>query len=45
MFGVKESLITDFVRCEKPDELAAGTGIAGPYYRASYDFILQPAKS
>jgi len=42
VFGVKESLITDFVRCETPDELAAGMGIAGPYYKASYDFILQP---
>ena len=45
VFGVKESLITDFVRRETPDELAAGMGITGPFYRANYDFFLQPARS
>ena len=45
VFGVKDSLITDFVRRETPDELAAGMGIMGPFYRANYDFFLQPARS
>ena len=41
VFGVKDSLIVDFVRCESQDE-ARAVGLQAPFYRASYDFVLRP---
>jgi hydroxyquinol 1,2-dioxygenase len=43
VFAVKESLISDFVKHEKPDAAASRLGITGPYYTAEFDFRLTPA--
>jgi hydroxyquinol 1,2-dioxygenase len=43
VFAVKESLISDFVKHEKPDATASRFGITGPYYTAEFDFRLTPA--
>jgi len=42
VFGVKESLIVDFLRNESEAE-AKKLGVKAPFYTASYDFVLQPA--
>lgn len=42
VFGVKDSLIVDFKRSESQAE-AQKLGLTAPFYRASYDFVLQPA--
>jgi hydroxyquinol 1,2-dioxygenase len=42
VFGVKESLITEFVRHE-PGTAPDGTEIDVPYYTACYDFVLTPS--
>jgi hydroxyquinol 1,2-dioxygenase len=43
VFGVKESLITEFVRHE-PGAAPDGTGMNVPYYTARYDFVLTPSE-
>jgi len=43
VFAVKDSLICDFVRHEKPDPQASRLGIAGPYCTAQFDFRLTPS--
>ena len=45
VFAVKESLICDFVRHEKPDAEAAKLGISRPLLRADFDFRLTAATS
>ncbi len=42
VFGVKDSLIVDFVRHEDPAEIAQRES-SGPFYTAEYDFVLEPA--
>jgi catechol 1,2-dioxygenase len=42
VFGVKDSLIVDFVRHDDPAEMAE-RGVTGPFYTAAYDFVLEPA--
>ena len=42
VFGVKESLITEFVRHE-PGTAPDGTEMDVPYYTARYDFVLAPS--
>jgi catechol 1,2-dioxygenase len=42
VFGVKESLIVDFVRHDDPGEMRE-RGVSEPFYTASYDFVLEPA--
>jgi hydroxyquinol 1,2-dioxygenase len=42
VFGVKESLITEFVRHE-PGTAPDGTEMDVPYYTARYDFVLTPS--
>jgi catechol 1,2-dioxygenase len=41
VFGVKDSLIVDFVRHDDPREITA-RGVSQPFYTASYDFVLEP---
>jgi hydroxyquinol 1,2-dioxygenase len=43
VFAVKESLISDFVRHETAEPIAAGLGIAPPYLTAEFDFRLKPS--
>jgi hydroxyquinol 1,2-dioxygenase len=43
VFAVKDSLICDFVRHDKPEGDAARLGIDPPYYTAEFDFRLKPA--
>ena len=43
VFAVKDSLICDFVRHEKPEPQASRLGIAGPYCTAQFDFRLTPS--
>jgi hydroxyquinol 1,2-dioxygenase len=43
VFGVKESLIVDFVKCDSKEE-AAKFGMPLPFYRAHYDFVLKPSR-
>jgi catechol 1,2-dioxygenase len=45
VFAVKDSLICDFAKREKPDAEASRLGIAGPFYTAEFDFHLMPASS
>src|SRR5436189_799501 len=45
VFAVKDSLICDFAKHEKPDAEAKRLGIAGPFYTAEFDFHLTPASS
>jgi len=45
VFAVKDSLICDFEKHEKPDAEARRLGIAGPFYTAGFDFHLTPASS
>src|SRR5437764_8313643 len=45
VFVVKDSLICDFAKHEKPDVEARRLGIAGPFYTAQFDFHLSPASS
>ena len=42
VFGVKESLIVDFVRHDNPEEIRS-KGLTEPFYTASYDFVLEPS--
>src|SRR4051794_5911655 len=42
VFGVKDSLIVDFVRHDSADE-AAGYAVRAPFYTVQYDFVLRPA--
>jgi len=44
VFGVKNSLIVDFVEHDTTDETAGCLGEQPPYVTASYDFVLAPAK-
>lgn len=41
VFGVKESLIAEFVRVEDPAR-SAEVGLDGPYWDVEYDFVLAP---
>jgi hydroxyquinol 1,2-dioxygenase len=41
VFGVRNSLVVDFVRHESAEE-AEGYGVTTPFYTVAYDFILQP---
>jgi hydroxyquinol 1,2-dioxygenase len=43
VFGVKETLIADFVRHE-PGTAPDGTGMDVPYYTVCYDFVLTPSR-
>jgi len=45
VFAVKDTLICDFTKHEKPDAEASRLGITGPYYTAEFDFHLTPATS
>ncbi|MDF3834536.1 intradiol ring-cleavage dioxygenase [Cupriavidus basilensis] len=40
VFGVKPSLVIDYVRREGGDPLGRRFGIEGPYHEARYDFVL-----
>jgi protocatechuate 3,4-dioxygenase beta subunit len=42
VFGVKDSLIVDFVKHDDPAEMRA-RGVEKPFYVAEYDFVLEPA--
>jgi hydroxyquinol 1,2-dioxygenase len=42
VFGVKDSLIREFVRCE-PGQAPDGRLLNAPYYHLNYDFGLKPA--
>lgn len=42
VFGVKESLIVDFLKHDDPAELRA-RGLSEPFYTATYDFVLEPS--
>ncbi len=44
VFGVKDSLVADFVRHE-PGVAPDGTKVSVPYYTMSYDFVLVPAEA
>ncbi|GIK37711.1 MAG: 6-chlorohydroxyquinol-1,2-dioxygenase [Chloroflexota bacterium] len=44
VFGVRSSLVVDFVRSESAEE-AARYGVTAPFSTVEYDFILQPASS
>jgi protocatechuate 3,4-dioxygenase beta subunit len=41
VFGVRNSLVVDFVRHESAEE-AARYGVTVPFYTVEYDFVLQP---
>ncbi len=41
VFGVRNSLVVDFVRHESA-EAAAEYGVTAPFYTVEYDFVLQP---
>jgi hydroxyquinol 1,2-dioxygenase len=41
VFGVRSSLIVDFVRCESAEE-AARYQVTTPFYTVHYDFVLEP---
>ena len=43
VFGVKESLIADFVRNDSP-EAAARHNVKAPFYEVEYDFVLERQK-
>jgi|SRR5579864_4892189 len=42
VFGVKESLIVDFVKHDNPQDMRE-RGLSVPFYTATYDFVLEPA--
>ena len=42
VFGVKDSLVVEFKRCDSQAE-AQQLGLKAPFYRASYDFVLPAA--
>lgn len=41
VFGVKDSLVIDFIRHDS-EEKAAAYGVTAPFYLAEYDFVLEP---
>jgi protocatechuate 3,4-dioxygenase beta subunit len=41
VFGVKDSLVIDFIRHDS-EEKASAYGITAPFYLAEYDFVLEP---
>jgi hydroxyquinol 1,2-dioxygenase len=43
VFGVKESLVADFVQHE-PGTALDGTGMDEPFWTVSYDFVLAPSQ-
>jgi catechol 1,2-dioxygenase len=43
VFAVKDSLICDFVRHDRPTPEAEKLGVAGPMLAAEFDFVLKPA--
>jgi hydroxyquinol 1,2-dioxygenase len=43
VFGVRNSLVVDFVRHDSAEE-AARYGVKTPFYTAEYDFVLQPRR-
>ncbi len=43
VFGVKASLIADFVPHDDPEE-ATRRGVASPFYTMEYDFVLEPGE-
>src|ERR1700674_3831660 len=43
VFGVKDSLIVDFARCDSKAE-AEKFGMTVPFYRGHYDFVMKPAR-
>lgn len=42
VFGVRDSLVVDFVRHDSADE-AKQHGVIAPFYTVNYDFVLEPA--
>jgi hypothetical protein len=42
VFGVKESLIVDFLKHDDPKEMQE-RGVSEPFYTAEYDFVLEPS--
>ena len=42
VFGVRDSLVVDFVRHDSADE-AGQHGVTTPFYTVNYDFVLEPA--
>lgn len=44
VFGVKNSLIVDFIEHNTQDEAARRYGLTPPFVTAEYDFVLAPAK-
>lgn len=45
VFGVKDSLIVDFVKHEAGDTATAkGAAVSGPFVTADFDFVLTPSK-
>ena len=44
VFGVKDSLIVDFTKCESAEE-AKKFGMQAPFYRGHYDFVLKPSRA
>ena len=43
VFGVRSSLIADFVRCESTED-AARYHVTAPFYTVHYDFVLEPLR-
>ncbi len=43
VFGVKDSLVADFVKHDSADE-AKAAGVAAPFYTMNFDFVLEPGK-
>jgi hypothetical protein len=43
VFGTKDSLVVDFVRCDSAGE-AAQHGVTAPFYRVEHDFALRPTR-
>jgi hydroxyquinol 1,2-dioxygenase len=40
VFGVRDSLIVDFVKVDDPAK-AATLGVSNPFYKVDYDFVLR----
>lgn len=41
VFGTKDSLVVEFVRCNSAED-AARYGVTAPFYTVEYDFVLKP---
>jgi protocatechuate 3,4-dioxygenase beta subunit len=44
VFGVKESLIQDFVQHDTPNEMSRRFGVEPPFCTATFDFVLKPVQ-